>query len=37
MIDVIFKPCYSKDNSYLQQVVTALENNGIYIINKNTE
>lgn len=36
-MDVIFKPCYSEDNPYSQQVVLALENNGVYIVNKNTE
>ncbi len=37
MINVIFKPCYSQNNSYLEQIVNALEQNEVCIINKNEE
>ncbi len=34
MIDVIFKPCNSPDNPYLQEITEALEKNGVTILNK---
>ncbi|MCI8717703.1 MAG: glycosyltransferase [Lachnospiraceae bacterium] len=37
MIDIIFKPCYSQTNSYLQEIVNALEKNKVNIINKNQQ
>ncbi len=37
MINIIFKPCYSQNNSYLKQIVNALEENSVYIINKNKQ
>lgn len=37
MIDIIFKPCYSQTNSYLQEIVDALEKNKVNIINKNQQ
>lgn len=35
MVNVIFKPCYSTNNTYIQEIVNALEKNGANIINKN--